>query len=224
MAAESHSSLSERFANFLILGVLVVGIGAVLVGRTGPLGDRYQSWRGARAAEKAIGEHWEQLRSTTSRLDDGVAEVSLIEFADYQCPYCGRASEVVSALLDTNPTIGVAYRHLPLVALHPQAEAAAIAAICAEMQGRFRAMHSLLFNVDLGRGTSWRDLGHRVGIGDLDEFDRCRAGSQASDRLERDIALARSLGLAATPSFVGRNGVIRGVADTDRLSRLAGGR
>ncbi len=74
------------------------------------------------------------------------APVTLVEYGDYQCPYCGQAFPVVEQLLAERPsTIRYAYRHFPLTNLHPYAEYAAEAAEAAAARGRFWEMHDWLF-------------------------------------------------------------------------------
>jgi protein-disulfide isomerase len=74
------------------------------------------------------------------------ASVSLVEYGDYQCPFCVRAHAVVTALLRADvPPIQYVFRHFPLTTVHPRAEPAAEAAEAAGAQGQFWPMHDLLF-------------------------------------------------------------------------------
>src|SRR5690606_11545460 len=64
------------------------------------------------------------------------APITLVEFSDYQCPYCKSAEKIVAEVLDRYPTqVRLVYRHFPLDNIHPQARGAAEAAACAEEQG-----------------------------------------------------------------------------------------
>ena len=74
------------------------------------------------------------------------APIVVIEFSDYQCPFCKRAEPTVTALMQKYPTqVRLVYRHLPLDQIHPRARPAAIAAVCAEQQGKFWEYHDTLF-------------------------------------------------------------------------------
>src|SRR5919202_3360700 len=74
------------------------------------------------------------------------APLTLVEYADYQCPYCGEADQTVRQLRETlGDRLRFVYRNFPLVQSHPDAEQAAEAAEAANAQGRFWEMHDLLF-------------------------------------------------------------------------------
>ena len=73
------------------------------------------------------------------------ASITVIEFGDFECPYCGRAEPVVRDLL-SDTDVRYVWRHLPLTDVHPQAQLAAEAAEAAAAQGAFWAMHDLLLD------------------------------------------------------------------------------
>src|SRR5918994_3947050 len=74
------------------------------------------------------------------------ARVTLVEYGDFQCPYCGDAYPVVQELVERyGDNLRFVFRHMPLADLHPRAPAAAEAAEAAAAQGRFREMHDRLF-------------------------------------------------------------------------------
>jgi protein-disulfide isomerase len=74
------------------------------------------------------------------------APVTLVEYGDYECPYCGMAHPIVASILQRmGDTLRFAYRHFPLTRLHPQAEHAAEMAEAAGDRGKFWPMHNLLF-------------------------------------------------------------------------------
>src|SRR5208283_1293688 len=74
------------------------------------------------------------------------APVTIVEFSDFQCPYCGSAAPVLKQLLATYPTqVRLVFRNLPLRTMHPQAIYAAQAGVCADAQGKFWEIHDVLF-------------------------------------------------------------------------------
>src|ERR1700722_483273 len=74
------------------------------------------------------------------------APVTLLEYGDYECPYCGAAHPVVEAVREAmGPSLTFAFRHFPLTTVHPHAFAAAESAEAAGAQGQFWEMHDLLF-------------------------------------------------------------------------------
>lgn len=133
------------------------------------------------------------------------APVTIVEFIDYQCPYCQDFAQQTFPQLKANfiDTGRVRYvaRDFPL-AKHERARPAAIAAACAREQGRFWEMHEALF-ADAGRLTDadFRRHAERLGL-DRARFDACRAESRHGGRLDADYAAARAVGVSATPSFL----------------------
>src|SRR5215471_2333024 len=85
------------------------------------------------------------------------ARVTIIEFSDFQCPYCQRAVSTMKQVLEKYPSdVRLVYRHLPLESIHPFARGAAEAAVCADQQGQFWAFHDKLF--ENNRALSADDL------------------------------------------------------------------
>jgi protein-disulfide isomerase len=147
--------------------------------------------------------------------------VILIEFGDYECPFCRRVQPVLDEFLADNSDVSVRFRHYPLTDLHPSAEGAAKAAICAEAQGRFRQMHGLLLTESQWTETNdWIALADRSDVPDLDGFSTCMEGAQAEQRLQRDIALGDSLGVSGTPAFLVPGDLHRGYLTMDQLMAL----
>jgi Na+:H+ antiporter, NhaA family len=136
------------------------------------------------------------------------AAVTLVEYGDFQCPYCGDAYPVVLDLLEQfGDGLRFVFRHLPVPDLHPHAPAAAEAAEAAGAQGRFWEMHDRLFMHQLELGEV-ELRGHAAAIGlDLERFDReLREGVHAG-RAEEDVRSATRSGVPSTPRFF-VNGVI----------------
>ncbi|MGH9040152.1 MAG: Na+/H+ antiporter NhaA, partial [Acidimicrobiia bacterium] len=130
------------------------------------------------------------------------AKVTLVEYGDFECPYCGRAEPVVRELVaEFGDELAFVFRHLPLTDVHEHAELAAEAAEAAGAQGRFWEMHDLLMRhqdaltVDQLVGHA-RDLGLDVERFSLELTDRRHAL-----RVARDVAGAEASGVAGTPSF-----------------------
>ncbi|HEY1357756.1 MAG TPA: Na+/H+ antiporter NhaA [Thermoleophilaceae bacterium] len=130
------------------------------------------------------------------------APVTLIEYGDYECPYCGQAEVVIRELLQSfGHELRYVWRHLPLNDVHPNTQMAAEAAEAAAAQGRFWEMHDKLF--DHQDALTPRDLGRyaeELNL-DLDRFwDELRRREYA-ERVAEDVATADASGVAGTPSF-----------------------
>ena len=146
----------------------------------------------------------------------GTADRILLEFSDFQCPYCAEYAleempRIKRALIDAG-TLSYGYLHFPLKAIHPEAVAAGMAAECAGRQGRFWEMHDRLF-VDQERLSLTGFASQVLALG-LDEtrFDECMQGEEAAAAVEADFQQGLALGVRATPTFfigtVGTDGVI----------------
>lgn len=131
------------------------------------------------------------------------APVMIIEFSDYQCPFCSRVQSTLSKLRDIyRENVVFGYRHAPLP-FHREADEAAIAAECARDQGKFSNYHSTLFQNP--RNLYIEDLksyARQVEIKDLEEFNDCLDNEKYRPRLENDQEAAEEAGIRGTPGFV----------------------
>jgi protein-disulfide isomerase len=134
----------------------------------------------------------------------GEGTVALVEFTDYQCPYCGRHARDTEPQIDAKLLDRGAIRHVvlnyPLTRIHPNAEKAGEAAECAGRQGKFWEMHARLFSNQQALGEE--DLLRSADAIALDrpQFARCLAEDGAAD-VQADIAEGSRLGVNSTPTF-----------------------
>jgi protein-disulfide isomerase len=128
------------------------------------------------------------------------APVTVIEFGDFECPYCGQAEPVVRDLLEDG-NVRYVWRHLPLADVHPRAPLAAEAAEAAAAQGAFWPMHDLLLNRQDAL-TPAHLLQYALELGlDVDRFrDDLRQGTHQA-RVAQDVESADLSGVAGTPTF-----------------------
>jgi Na+/H+ antiporter NhaA len=128
------------------------------------------------------------------------ASVTVVEYGDFQCPYCGKAEKEVRELL-TDVDIRFVWRHLPLTDVHPQAQMAAQAAEAAGLQGKFWEMHDLLLrNQAHLRVTDLLRYATRVGL-DTDKFHNDMLAAKVSERVSDDVESADLSGVSGTPTF-----------------------
>jgi protein-disulfide isomerase len=130
------------------------------------------------------------------------APVTVIEYGDYECPYCRGAARDVHLLFDRYPdTVRFVFRNFPIPQLHPHAEQAAEAAEAAASQGKFWEMYELLlqpsFRLDI---DSLRGYAIQVGL-DTVQFRRDIASHAYAARIERDVREGIRNGVNATPKF-----------------------
>jgi len=145
------------------------------------------------------------------------AWVTVVEFADFECPFC-RDEEPIVARLEAahGDDLRLVFKHLPLSGIHPDAEAAAVAAECAGQQGRFWEMHDLLFVAALDGAALLSDA-RQVGL-DEAAWQACRAAPEPASRVAADVSLAASLGVDSTPTFVVNGEVLVGAVPEGDLS------
>jgi Na+/H+ antiporter NhaA len=147
------------------------------------------------------------------------APVTLVEYGDFECPYCGQAEPSIRKLLADFGDLRYVWRHLPLSDVHPRAQLAAEASEAAAAQGAFWPMHDLLLahQGELGPKDLIRYAG-QLGL-DVDRFtDELRANTWR-DRVAADVESADISGVAGTPSFFINGQRHAGAYDIDTLSR-----
>jgi protein-disulfide isomerase len=130
------------------------------------------------------------------------APVTLVEYGDYQCPYCGAAYPIVKeAQSRMGDRLRFVFRNFPITTSHPNAEQAAEAAEAAGAQGRFWPMHDVLYENQKRLGDEdLRAYAEEVGL-DLDRFDRELAEHVHAERVREDFMSGVRSGVNGTPTF-----------------------
>ena len=133
------------------------------------------------------------------------ARIALIEFSDYQCPFCRRffANTLPRLIKEyvASGKIRYIFRDFPIVRIHPAAPYAAIAARCAGRQGKFWNMHDRFFkNQSSLASRNWRAHATALSL-DLAKFDSCMADKEHLGWIGRSIADGRKAGVSGTPTF-----------------------
>jgi Na+/H+ antiporter NhaA len=150
------------------------------------------------------------------------APVTLVEYGDFECPYCGIAEPVVRELLAGRGDVRYVWRHLPLTDVHPNAELAAEAAEAAGAQGKFWEMHDrLLQNQGTFEGPlrPRELLEHAEALGlDVERFRDDLRRQAYSGRIARDVESAELSGVSGTPTFFVNGRRHYGAYDVDTLT------
>jgi protein-disulfide isomerase len=134
------------------------------------------------------------------------APVTLIEFSDYQCPYCKRhATAVMPTLISKYVDTGklrFVMREFPIENLHRRAVAASEAALCAGDQGQYWGMHDALFaDQKANTDENFQQMAASLGL-DESAFLECMSSDKFVEQINADLAEGRRLGISGTPSFV----------------------
>ncbi len=147
------------------------------------------------------------------------AQVTLVEYGDFECPYCGQAEPIVRELLTDFGDLRYVWRHLPLNDVHPGAQLAAEASEAAAAQGAFWQMHDLL--IEHQDELAAKDLiryAEQLGL-DVKSFTEDLKSQRWSERVAADVESADLSGVAGTPSFFVNGQRQAGAYDVATLSR-----
>jgi protein-disulfide isomerase len=141
------------------------------------------------------------IDSAGIRIGSREARIQIVEFSDFQCPYCKRFSAGLRAVMNDHPRdISLTYVHFPLDG-HAQARPAALAAQCAASQGRFVEMHDAIFRDQATLPAKpWLEYAKEAGLPDLREFSSCLESPNSAARIEADLQSGKRLGIPGTPT------------------------
>jgi protein-disulfide isomerase len=130
------------------------------------------------------------------------AAVTLVEYGDYECPYCGAAYPIIKEIqARMGDRLRFVFRNFPITTSHPHAEHAAEAAEAAATQGRFWEMHDLLYeNQQSLEDQHLHGYAERLGL-DIEPFDRQLAEHVHADRVHEDFISGVRSGVNGTPTF-----------------------
>jgi protein-disulfide isomerase len=131
------------------------------------------------------------------------AAVIMLEYSDYQCPFCRRVQETISKLVKNyKDRVAFGYRHFPL-SFHEEADEAAIAAECAREQGKFEEIHSLLYSRQKAQYVEdLKKYARQIKIKSPEKFDKCLDSEKYRGLVNQDIKDGTELGITGTPGFL----------------------
>ena len=141
------------------------------------------------------------------------AKITVIEFSDFQCPFCQRGAQTMDELAKAYPNdVKIAFKNLPLP-FHPHAKPAAIAALAAHKQGKFWEMHDELFKNQSSLGDEFYvTTAQKLGL-DVEKFKTDLKDEKLAKQVDDDTALANSLGVRGTPGFFVNGVQVRGARE-----------
>ena len=186
----------------------------------------YQQFVEQLKAKYAVALHFEPLRVnivTTGHPSHGPADapVTIVEFSDFECPYCFALWDTIKNIRQNYPDrVRLVYRHFPLVNIHPQAQKAAEASLCADEQGKFWEMHDLMFGDQ--SGLSVEDLAQKAQSLGLDEatFEKCLTSAQFAERVRTDVKEGAIAGVTGTPALFINGRPLVGNVPYDQIAQI----
>lgn len=199
---------SHVYALLLPLTFVVgLSVGYLFWGRPLPAAQASAVTPAAQTAQAPAGQEQAVQRYEVPEDDDPSigpqdAPITIIEFSDYECPYCKRwYNEVYLRLREEYADeIRVVFRDFPLYSIHPNAEPAAVAANCADQQGVYWEYHDLLFAGEQLDEKTYLQYAEELGL-NLDEFKACLDSEEQVNEIRGDYEYASGLGVRSTPTF-----------------------
>ena len=207
---------------FVVLIVSIFTGGFGIGGRsTGPTGGTTRDLGGDNFPTGVAVVNAKELEDDDAFLGDKNAPVVMVEFSDFQCPFCRRFWTDTLPLLKTEyidtGKVKFVYRDFPLSSIHPGAQPAAESAECADDQGKFWEMHDKIFEEQAKQGVGTVQFGvtelkqWASGIGlDTNKFNDCLDSGKYTDEVNQDLRDATSSGGQGTPYFVIGNTPVSG--------------
>jgi protein-disulfide isomerase len=182
--------------------------------------ERKQDSQRDTVAVKAIQENRAKLMSDPDSPIGGNpnGDVTIVEFSDYQCPYCKRAHTTVKAVLAADSKLKIVFKDLPI--LGEPSRIAALAALAARAQNKYSALHDALLEYS-GKIDADRIMEIAASVGlDVAKLQKDMDDPKLKEIIDRNMALATALGVRGTPAFVIGNQFVPGAVDADTLKRL----
>jgi protein-disulfide isomerase len=149
------------------------------------------------------------------------APVTIVEFSDFECPFCGRVEPTLTQIQQKyGDKIRLVFRQFPLVSIHPHAQKAAEAALCANEQGKFWEMHAAMFADQ--QKLDIPDLKAKAGKLGVDQakFDQCLDSSKFAERVKEDTKAGTVAGVTGTPAFFINGRAISGAQPYETIAGM----
>lgn len=143
---------------------------------------------------------------------------TLVEFFDYNCPYCRKATPMLDELEQADKGLRLVFKEYPI--LGPGSVFAARAALASQKQGRYLAFHKAMmaYKGQITEGSSL-EIAAQVGL-DVERLKKDMEDPTIDEAIKRNVALAEALRISGTPTFIAGKEILRGLADVDTMKQL----
>lgn len=169
------------------------------------------------AVSKVLASRWNELAGDENApvLGNPDGDVTLVEFFDYNCPYCRRVKPEINQLLEKDSSVRLVYREWPI--LGEGSVFAAQAALASRNQGKYEEFHWALMGINgQANEASVLQTAKKHGL-DIERLRRDMERPEITQHIQMSMELARQLGITGTPSFVVQDAVLPGLVTADRL-------
>ena len=186
------------------------------------ISSMYFNVAGMQATGNTITKIAEKGAATTEGMTKGIenSPVTIIEYSDYQCPYCARAEATIKDVLDEyGSKIYFVYKDFPLP-FHNNAQKAAEASRCALEQGKYWEYHDLLFeNQQSLDSNSLKKYAKNMGLEEA-KFSNCLDSNKYADAVKQDIGEGQKAGVSGTPTFFVNGEILVGAQPFDAFKEI----
>jgi len=150
------------------------------------------------------------------------AKVTLIEYSDFECPYCARFAATMDQIIDEyGDDVRVIFRHFPL-SFHANAKGAAVASECAAEQDMFWEMHDKIFEANLTKTMSldtWKQAADDLGM-DTDDFEDCLESDRYDDKIASQMQEGAKAGVKGTPATFINGKMVSGALPYESIAQI----
>ncbi|MBS3086108.1 DsbA family protein [Candidatus Pacearchaeota archaeon] len=209
-----------KYATFLLLAVVIIG-GFFLLRNDGSSGNTNTDTTDTGTNDQAPINAKALIENNDPVLGNADAGITILEFSDFQCPFCERAysgaiADFKASSYFTNGEVNLIYKQFPLNSIHPYAQKAAEASLCAGEQGKFWEMHDMMFeNQAKLTVTDLNGYASQLGLNTA-QFNACLDNGKFASEVSKETAQATSAGGQGTPFFVIVN------TETDKSTVISG--
>jgi len=232
MAENKMSVDKASFIFGLVLGIAVISVAALLIinsKSSGEVKGEKVAQPVADAGNNQPSAQEPQYQSIPPIRDDDYikgdrsAKVEVVEYSDFQCPYCLRHNDTMDQIIKNYQNkIAVVFRHFPLTSIHPEAQKAAEAAECAGEQGKFWEMHDLLFQANANSTMSvdqWKKEAANLKL-NTQQFDSCLDSGKYANKVAQEQSGGAAAGVQGTPATFINGEIISGAVPYEQIKAV----
>lgn len=220
-----------------VAGVAIIAVVMLAMGGFGGKGGmvagdfKENTYNAPKAANQPSGQPQQQQQAASVRpIQEGEplrgnpeASVDIIEYSDFECPFCLRHEDTVDKILaEYGDKVRFAYRHFPLRSLHPEAQKAAEASECAEEQGKFWEMHDKIFEANAADNMSvdtWKQYAADLGL-DTGQFNDCLDNGKYASVVQDELDEGQAVGVRGTPATFINGQMISGAVPYEQMKSV----
>jgi protein-disulfide isomerase len=222
VAKQVYQALPQRFGNSSEADAIVEIKTALMRQRVTAARTRLLADGGKASVEKKLQPFRIDINTQTGVSEGPVeAPIQIVEFSDFQCPYCSRASSITRDLMKKYPgRVRTFFRHFPLTAIHKEATKAAEAASCAAEQQKFWEMHDRMFaNQQALQPPALKQIARDLAL-DGPKFDLCLDSGRHARLWQEDMREGNLYGVSGTPTFFINGRMVLGAPTMETFDRL----